>query len=339
MVGYSSEELLARDYADVFRGNSKTENDDCKRLLAGRILAYSKELSTRRKDGRDIWVKAFVSLVRDEVTNAPKGFLLVIDDMTPLKNIEVALKNSELARDELSRRMMNAQEADRTRIARELHDEIGQSLALLKIQLLQPGTPATSPRGNTPPDLNELAAEVQAIAAKVTRLSHDLHSAELEFLGLAVALESQCRECSDRFEIRVDYSRNDVGRNLGGIVPLAFLRVAQEALHNVAKHSHATTAQVDLTRTGDELILTIADDGVGTDLRRRRQRAGLGLISMRERMHLIGGELEIYSKPGKGTTVRAHAPLAKAKPPGVERPRGVVRPHGIGASALLAPLR
>lgn len=216
-------------------------------------------------------------------------------------------KQAELDRRELSRRLMTAQEVERRRIARELHDGIGQSLALLGIQLRRAGQPSSS--GKKSPGITELCAKVKEIGNQVSRLSHQLHSSELEFLGLAIAVKSLCREFAEQFRIPIDCTCTDIPDELDNDLALSLLRVVQEALHNIAKHSRATAVTVQLSGKGRELSLFICDDGCGFEAGKIRSAGGLGLISMRERMHLLGGQFEIVSKPGGGTKIQARVPL------------------------------
>jgi signal transduction histidine kinase len=204
---------------------------------------------------------------------------------------------------------MSAQEADRTRIARELHDDIGQSLAILKIQMLRAGQPISGDPGKTHADLKELAGKLETIIQKVSRLSHDLHSPELEFMGLAVAVKSHCRECSEQFRIPIHCHCDKGDKKLDSVIALAFLRVVQEAIHNATKHSRARSIVVRLKFSDRDLSLEISDDGVGFDIEATRLAAGLGLISMRERIHLIGGGFNIISSPGNGTRIMARVPI------------------------------
>ncbi len=216
-------------------------------------------------------------------------------------------KQAELDRTELSRRLMTAQEAERRRIARELHDGIGQSLALLGIQLQRAGLPSASGKKN--PGVAELCAKVKEIGTQVSRLSHQLHSSELEFLGLAIAVKSLCREFSEQFRIPIDCTCAGIPDEVDNDLALSLLRVVQEALHNIAKHSRATSVTVELSGKARELALLISDDGCGFEAGKIRSARGLGLISMRERMHLLGGQFEISSKPGGGTKIQARVPL------------------------------
>jgi len=314
LVGYSSQELFSRSFDEIFPGRRPArEEEDLQRLFSGKISSYSSERFGERKDGKGIWIKAIVTLLRDEVSGEPSKLLVVLEEVTPLKNAERILRDSEVARDHLGRLMMNAQDEDRARIARELHDDIGQSLAILKIQMLRAGQPKSGRPGQMHPALPQLAATVQAIAEKVSNLSHQLHSSELEFLGLTIAVKSHCREWSERFHVDLDCVCNGPLDSLDGNVALSFLRVVQEALHNVAKHSGAKKVAVELKADTDEVSLEISDEGVGFDTEQARLVPGLGLISMQERMHLIGGELEISSIAGRGTRILARAATLKGK--------------------------
>ena len=249
------------------------------------------------------------SLVLDEIADLPYTFAATANDVAALEQVRRRLQASELARNELSRRMMDAQEAERTRISRELHDDIGQSLAILKIQMVGAGAAASDHPERTRPCLHEFADRLDAIIRKVNRLSHDLHSSALEYLGLAAAVESHCRERSAQLSIPIQCHCTNVEKELDSAIALAFLRIAQEAIHNAVKHSRATTIMVRLNGWGRYLNLEIFDDGVGFDIKVTRLSPGLGLISMRERIHLIGGEFNIFSRPGHGTQIKALAPI------------------------------
>jgi signal transduction histidine kinase len=229
--------------------------------------------------------------------------LTVAEDITERKQAEVA-------RTDLSRRLMTAQEAERRRIARELHDGIGQALALLSVQLQRAGNESSG--GKKPPSTPELCAKVKDIGVQVSRLSHQLHSSELEFLGLAVAVKGLCREFAEQYHIPVDCTCSDIPRQMDNDAALSLLRVVQEALHNIAKHSHAASVVIELRRVRDDLELTVSDDGEGFEPNKARSARGLGLVSMRERIHLIGGQFEIFSKVGEGTKIQARVPLVSA---------------------------
>lgn len=314
LVGYSQRELLSRPFDEIFPSRRPArDEEDRQRLLSGKISAYSSERFGERKDGKGIWIKAHASLSRDEASGEPTRVLMVLEEITPLKDAERILRDSEIARKHLGRLMMNAQDEDRTRIARELHDDIGQSLAVLKIQMLRAGQPKSGRPDQVHPSLPQLAAKVQEIAEKVSSLSHQLHSSELEFLGLTIAVKSHCREWAERFHVDLHCNCEGPLDSLDSTVALSFLRVVQEALHNVAKHSGAKKVVVEMRADVEAVTLAIADDGVGFDAEHARLVPGLGLISMRERMHLVGGELEISSTVRRGTRIVARAFLLKDK--------------------------
>jgi PAS domain S-box-containing protein len=312
-IGYQKKDLLGRNFREFFLSEESHPEDEIafNRLIAGEIYHYATDMSARRTDGSVVWFKMVFWLVSDTVTNTPRSLTVVAKDVTSLKHVTQELHDSELARDELSRRMMSAQEADRTRIARELHDDIGQSLAILKIRMLRAGQPVSDEPRKTHPGLNVLAVEVDAIAQRVTRLSHGLHSSELEYLGLAAAVRSHCRECSEQLRIPIQCHCDNSNKKLDSLTGLAFLRVVQEAIHNATKHSRAEAITVRLNFSDRDLSLEISDNGVGFDVEATKLGAGLGLISMRERMHLIGGEFNVISSPGSGTRIMARVPIPK----------------------------
>jgi PAS domain S-box-containing protein len=314
-IGQAKRELVGKSLDEFFLPEESWPK--CKhgldRLVAGEIPNYSSNMSAVGTAGATVWVNMIFSLVRDEVTNAPRSLTAVAKDIAFLKQAEQDLRVAEVVRDELSRRMMNAQEADRTSIARELHDDIGQSLAVLKIQMLRAGQPVSGSPEMTHASLKDLSVKLEKIINKVSRLSHDLHSSELELLGLVVAVKGHCRECSELLGIPVECSCDHLQEKLDGMIALAFLRMLQEAMHNAMKHSRAKNITVRLTCSDHDLRMEIQDDGVGFDVEGARLAAGLGLISMRERIHLIGGEFEIWSSPGQGTRITARAPIIKER--------------------------
>ena len=186
---------------------------------------------------------------------------------------------------------------------------IGQSLAILRIQMMRAGQPVSGMPGKVHPGMPELSGRLKDIAQKVSRLSHQLHSSELEYLGLAVAVQTHCREFSEKFKIKVDCVCEGIPENLDSLLALSLLRVVQEALHNAGKYSGAKLITVNVRGSGEELSLLVADNGAGFDVEEARLAAGLGLISMRERIHLAGGEFAIASKPGEGTRITGRVPV------------------------------
>ena len=280
-------------------------------LIQGEVSRYSVERTAVRSDGAKLPVRIHFSLADRGSAGGP-SILARVEDLTTLRAAEAALRDSEAARHELARRLTNAQEEERTRIARELHDDIGQALAILRIQMLRAGQPVSGMLGKRHPTVPQLCDSLKLLAEKVSRLSHQLHSSELEYLGLAVAVQSHCREFSEKYKIAVECSCEGIPEHLDGLLALSLLRIVQEALHNAGKHSKAKSIQVAIQGSPAELSLLIADDGAGFDPEEAKLAAGLGLISMRERIHLAGGEFEITTSPGEGTCIAARVPLTEA---------------------------
>ena len=222
-------------------------------------------------------------------------------------------KTSERALRDLSGRLITSQEEERRRVARELHDNIGQELALLALHAQRIDSGTSEAQGTTHHDVHELHKRIKEVATKVSNLSHRLHSSELEFLGLTIAADRFCREFSRCYGIDVEYVVKDVPQDLDKSIALCFYRIIQESLQNVAKHSRARSVLFRLTGGPDKLRLEVRDKGIGFDTKQATYASGLGLVSMRERMNLIGGTLSIRSKAGQGTTVEASVPLREAK--------------------------
>jgi len=213
---------------------------------------------------------------------------------------------------DLAGRLITAQEEERTRLARELHDDFSQRLALLSVDLEMFGRQAPSPPEKVEARMQELSTQVRELSTEVHRLSHELHPAKLEQLGLAAALRGFCKEASASHQMAIQFESDRIPAFLPKDVSLCLYRIAQEALQNVIKHSGATLATVRLAADNGELCLTVADDGAGFDLPKTRERGTLGLVSMTERVRLIGGHLDIESSSGQGTRIQARVRLKQA---------------------------
>jgi len=215
---------------------------------------------------------------------------------------------------ELAGRLINASEAERSRIARELHDDICQRLALLSLELEQVtlGENVLTAADNA--RIADIRKGCARIAGDVQKLSHELHNSKLQDLGIAAALRDFCREFSEHQNVSVDFTHEDVPSFLPTDVSLCFFRVVQEALHNAAKYSGATRFSVDLRGTADGIQLVVSDDGAGFDVETAKRSGGLGLFSMQERVHLLSGIFSIESAPGRGTRIVASVPSLQRRP-------------------------
>ena len=204
---------------------------------------------------------------------------------------------------------MAAQEAERTHIARELHDDLGQQLALMVSQLDAVDRVRPQSLNRLRFGLAEARQSLQDIAVTVHTLSHRLHPGKLKLLGLLQTLESLCRDVSREGNVGVTFESRDIPSAIAEDTALCLFRVAQEALQNAVKHSQARRVTVTLNRCAGKLVLRIADDGKGFDML-ASQQSGLGLLTMRERVELCGGILTIERATNHGTAIEATVPLA-----------------------------
>lgn len=224
-------------------------------------------------------------------------------------------KRAEATRLDLMKRLISAEDEERRRFARELHDETGQSLTALLV-----GLRAIEERAVTP-DVHAAAQQLRSVAAQtvadVGRLARGLHPSVLDDLGLAAAARRHVNDFRTSFGVAVDLRVDSiVSLRLPPLVQTTMYRILQEALTNVARHARARLVDVELTYEGGALELAVRDDGVGFDAGETVQEAsGLGLHGMRERVALLGGAVEIESSPGHGTVVRARVPGGIAPPP------------------------
>jgi PAS domain S-box-containing protein len=262
------------------------------------------EVKFRRKDGQIRTSLGSAELIE---VSGKKCILSVIADITERKQAEEAMAG-------FSRRLIEAQEAERTRIARELHDDISQRMAMLAVR-------AKSLKRELPPSevktiraIEELRVGASRLQTDVQGLSHRLHSPKLDYLGLEAASAAFCRELSEQHEVEIGFHAHEVPEGLPSEVSLCLYRVLQEALQNALKHSGVREFKVFLKTTSDELQLTVHDSGVGFDAKNSVLGKGLGLTSMKERLKLVDGQLVIESSPQQGTKIVALVPLALRVP-------------------------
>jgi signal transduction histidine kinase len=220
-------------------------------------------------------------------------------------------KRTEQALEDLAGRLIRAQEEERSRIGRELHDHISQTLGLLTIKIDQLRTNAAI-TPDTGGALDELRQHTSAITDDVHRLSHRLHSSTLDYLGLVPALQKLIAEFSEGHDIAITFTHTSVPRSLPSEVALCLFRVAEEGLTNIAKHSKARSAGVDITGAEDGIHLTVEDAGEGFAVTGSESKAGLGFVSMQERLRILHGTISVNSAPAQGTTIDVWVPLAAA---------------------------
>jgi two-component system sensor histidine kinase UhpB len=218
------------------------------------------------------------------------------------RNTEDGLRDTQM-------RLIDIQEQERRRIARELHDDVGQRLALLQIELTELQRVSDS---SLQPRVAQLCDQLAQMSEVTSELSHGLHPSYVEYVGLGFALKKLCKELIQGKPCAFDISEEALQSPLSPDISLCLYRVAQEALHNVEKHSMARNVTVELKIANNRVVLRVADDGSGF-VPDQVQHTGLGLTSMRERLRSLGGALEISSRIGEGTRIEASVPLGQVR--------------------------
>jgi PAS domain S-box len=301
LFGYRREELLNQSAEIViperFRGDHNVHSSG---FLADPLIPTGAglELFGLRKDGTEFPIEISTSPLETE-----DGVLVssAIRDITERKRSEEVLAS-------VSRRLIDAQEQERARIARELHDHTNQRLALLAIGIEELKSDIPNQTAELRARIDELRERTLEISKDVQALSHELHSFKLDYVGLVAAMRGFCTEFSEQQKLEIGFESHDLPSPVPPDVSLCLFRVLQEALHNAAKHSGAKQFEVELWGTSDEIHLTVSDSGAGFELEAARLGPGLGLTSMQERVQLMKGSLSIESRPKLGTTIHARVP-------------------------------
>lgn len=262
---------------------------------------FKSEYRMIAEDGGVVWIEDHVDVVREwSKPPAMHGFITNISERKHAESISV----------QLSRRLINAQEEERKRIARELHDDLNQRVALISIELEQ-----VAQSGNANPSylsnrIRSLKQKVSEISNEIHRMSYELHPSKLDHLGLVPALRSFCSELERSRGIKIHFRYEAVPEGLHRDITLCVFRTAQEALQNASKHSGASEVTVTLRGCNRQLELTIADEGCGFLMTEERMTKGLGLTSMQERVRYVGGSFKVTSERWRGTSVHVTVPLS-----------------------------
>jgi PAS domain S-box-containing protein len=300
-LGYTEEELLVKTVQSV------TFHEDWPAFSQKLSDALKEEHSFQRfekrclhKTGRIVYTESSASLIRTS-QGKPRYFVGEVLDVTKRKESEAALSS-------VNGRLIQAQEQERVRVARELHDDVSQRLALLAIRLEQvEQEPLAS--SDLLSHIREMQKEVEELLTNVQNLSHELHSSKLDYLGAVAAIRSWCAEFSEKHGMEINFNSYEVPNSLPSEISFCLFRVLQEALHNAAKHSGVKKVDVKLGSSPNEIHLTVSDLGRGFDIEAGIKGRGLGLTSMQERLRLVNGRLSIDSQPRRGTTIQARVPF------------------------------
>jgi len=311
IVGRAREALMRGDFQAI------THPDDLDAdlalvsgLLAGEATSYLLEKRYLRPDGTVVWVSLHVALIRD-AAGTPTNFVSVVEDISKTKEAEELLKASALRLETLSRRLLAVQEDERRALARDLHDQVGQQLAGLKLNLealrVRYGVLAAEPR------FADSLEIIDQTIGQIGDTSLDLRPSMLDDLGLVAALRSYARRQQLRSGCAIGIDTH-LARRLPDHVETCAFRIVQEAVSNAIRHGRATTVSVHVALELQTLRITVSDDGRGFDASNAADAAprshGMGLLSMRERAELLGGEFEVTTAVGTGTVVSARLPIS-----------------------------
>jgi len=295
-----SSQLLGRSHYEIFPDIPDRWKQLHRRALSGETLRAEEDRWDR--EGGTTWLRWEIRPWQN-LDGLPGGILIFSEDITHRKHADEALLG-------MSGRLIEAHEQERTRIGRDLHDDIVQRLALLAIELegvQHDSAPELSRR------IDDLRKQATQITNDVQLLSHELHSSKLEYLGIVGAIKSFCKEYGERQELEIDFKSHDLPAALPTDLSLSLFRVLQEALRNATKHSMVKNFEVRLWGSSDEIHLTVKDSGTGFDREAAMKSTGLGLTSMQERLRLVGGALSIESQPRRGTTIYARVPFTSSR--------------------------
>lgn len=308
-LGYTEDELRQMTVQSV------TQPEDWPMFSAKLEEALASGASIRRfekrcrhKSGHTVYTEATASLIRTP-KGEPQYFVGEVLNVTERKVAAASLADA-------NRRLISEQERERTRIARDLHDDINQRLALLAVEIHQLIPTASGSVANMGQRLSELFEKTTEICGDVQSISHRLHPSRLEHLGLVAAVRGHCREVAEQQAIEICFSHDNIPATVSWEASVCLFRVLQEALHNAVKHSNARQFDVQLRGMPEGIRLQVSDSGIGFDAEEAMNRSGLGLVSMRERLRLVEGTLSIATRPGAGTTIAAFVPQVEGKAKG-----------------------
>jgi PAS domain S-box-containing protein len=317
MFGYNRTEMLGQPVEMLipmqFRDIHEDHRADFFMRPRSRPMGIGLDLAGRRKDGSEFPIEVSLSYIESENRIVAVSF---ITDITDRKVVEKelqakanSLRESQINLQALAGQLLTAQEEASQNIARELHDVFGQKLALLglrvsEVEALLPGQQKAAEE-----KLRSCREQIGVLAQELHDFSRQLHPSVLHELGLEVALRAECDAHAHRNGKTLAFSAENVPEFLSEDISLCLYRVAQESLHNIWKHAGSNRVGVMLRALNEEIELVVEDFGKGFDIESTKGKGGLGLISMQERVRLVGGSLTITTKAGDGTRVQVHVPL------------------------------
>ncbi len=310
ILGYRKDEIIGRPIASFLTEESRKTYEKEFAGLKGHAAMYDLEREFVRKDGTTfpVVLNAFIEFDENGELFRTKT---IGRDITERKRVEDEVKRSREELRNLSAHIQSAREEERGYIAREIHDELGQTLSRLKLDLSWLKKRLANGQEQLVEKTEKMSGLIDTTITAVQRISSELRPGVLDYLGLSAAIEWQVKEFREHTGIECAASiSNDISVEDQSISTAVF-RIVQETLTNVIRHSNATGVSVDLANKGNALVLEVRDNGTGIDAEKVSSRSSFGLMGMRERARFLCGEINIIGVPGKGTTVRLSIPLKK----------------------------
>lgn len=310
MLGYSRDEMIGRSLTSFLsEADQKVYREQVARRRGGEVETY--ELSWFKKDRQPISTLVSPKPIFDE-RGQFKGSFAVVTDITARKQAEEALRESERQLRDLSSQLLTAQETERKRISRELHDELGQSLTVMKLRFNYIEKKLLEHQTELKGECESGIQFIDQIIENIRRLSRDLSPTILDDFGLSAALRWMINNFAKSYAIKVILNMTDVDSLLPPDSHVVVYRTVQEALTNIGKHSRARTVSIDIHQEDGAVLFAIEDDGVGFDgdtAVRNPEEQGLGLATMKGRAQMVGGTLQIRTQGGKGTKITLNIPI------------------------------
>jgi len=311
MFGWKADEVIGKKMVDIIIPPQyrKDHIKGLERFVAtgvGKIMNQSLQLNALRIDGTELPVELSISAIKREKSYIFTG---IIRDITERKQTEKKLLNTREQLRNLNNRLQSAREEERTRIAREIHDELGQNLTALKFDLTWINKNLVQPNGPTIEKIASMTDQIENTIQTVQRIASELRPQILDILGLCEGLKWLAKEFQKRTGIKCELAINPDHLDLDQERATAFFRIYQEALTNITRHANASLVRSSLEKQGNQLTLKVKDNGKGMDLSKAEDPESFGLIGIRERILVFGGETNFYSNPGQGTSITVSIPV------------------------------
>jgi PAS domain S-box-containing protein len=309
LLGYTAEELRNLTIYDYIDHTREKIDHLIERVLQEKQLFHGIR-RYRRKDGFIVNVEVNAKHINYDGKNV---ICVVARDITERLQVENALRKSQEELRDLSLYLLNVQESERTRISKELHDELGQALMMLKFQIKSLIEIPSGNRLELNLEYEKIQNYINQIIENIRRISRDLSPTILEDLGLSAALRLMVNDASRYYNLESNVEIEEVDKLLSKKSQVIIYRVFQEALTNIRKHARATKLYVGIKKKNNGLNFVIKDNGIGFDFKREEKYNGLGITTMSERVRMLGGELSISTKKGLGTKLAYAIPFALGK--------------------------